>query len=116
MQAYPGRTAFLEFYERFELLQHQLVQASVKGQAIIGTAPSRGGNPTTGGGKKGMLDLPPPGHATEAEAKDACRTILESFLPHKFFQIGETRVSGGGFRDDVCVGCCVVWAMTAFVV
>ena len=72
-QAYPGRIPFLEFFERFELLQRQLVQASTAG--------------------KETLALPHPAHATEAEAKEGCRSILESFLPAKFYQIGHTRVS-----------------------
>lgn len=75
-QAYPGRIPFLEFFERFELLQRQLVQASVAGQETSA--------------------LPPPAHATEAEAKQGCRSILEAFLPSKFFQIGHTRVGGEG--------------------
>ncbi|CAM9745824.1 unnamed protein product [Ascophyllum nodosum] len=71
-EAYPGRIPFLEFFERFELLQRQLVQASTAG--------------------KETLALPHPAHATEAEAKEGCRSILESFLPAKFYQIGHTRV------------------------
>eukprot|EP00904_Undaria_pinnatifida_P004940 jgi/Undpi1/1576/HiC_scaffold_11.g04966.m1 len=71
-EAYPGRIPFLEFFERFELLQRQLVQASTAGRET--------------------LALPPPAHATEAQAKQGCQSILEAFLPNKFFQIGHTRV------------------------
>lgn len=53
---------------------------------------------------KETLALPAPAHATEAEARQGCCSILEAFLPGKFFQIGHTRVrvgevysaSGGG--------------------
>lgn len=92
-QAYPGRTPFLEFYERFELLQRQLVQASLKSPRATGAPPSRGGLPSIKGAtKEGIAMIPPSAHATEEEAREACHIILESFLPQKFFQIGETRV------------------------
>ncbi|CAB1121207.1 unnamed protein product [Ectocarpus sp. CCAP 1310/34] len=74
-EAYPGRTPFLEFFERFELLQRQLTRASVDG-----------------GGEGGAAFLPSAAHATEEEAKEGCRTILGAFLPEKFYQIGHTRV------------------------
>lgn len=75
-QAYPGRIPFLEFFERFELLQRQLSRASV-------------------GGRQGGVAavVPSAAHATEEEANEGCRSILEAFLPNKFYQIGHTRVS-----------------------
>ena len=79
-QAYPGRIPFLEFFERFELLQRQLARASVGGVSE---------------------EVPSAAHATEEEAKEGCRSILEAFLPDKFYQIGHTRVSccGDGARS-----------------
>lgn len=76
-QAYPGRIPFLEFFERFELLQRQLSRSSLEG------AP-----------------LPSAAHATEEEAKAGCRSILEEFLPDKLYQIGHTRVSRGAGAED----------------
>lgn len=104
-QAYPGRTPFLEFYERFELLQRQLVQASLKSPRAAGAPPSRGGLPSIKGAtKEGIAMIPPSAHATEEEAREACQIILESFLPQKFFQIGQTRVrsesTGGSLAID----------------
>lgn len=75
-QAYPGRIPFLEFFERFELLQRQLSGASVGGQ-----------------GGPAAQAVPSAAYATEEEAKAGCRCILEAFLPDKFYQIGHTRVS-----------------------
>ncbi|CAN0449369.1 unnamed protein product, partial [Hapterophycus canaliculatus] len=74
-EAYPGRIPFLEFFERFELLQRQLSRSSC-----------------AGGG--GAPPLPSAAHATEEEAKAGCRSILEEFLPEKLYQIGHTRVRG----------------------
>ncbi|CAN0534173.1 unnamed protein product, partial [Ectocarpus sp. 12 AP-2014] len=45
-----------------------------------------------GGGEGRASSLPSAAHATEEEAKEGCRTILEAFLPEKFYQIGHTRV------------------------
>lgn len=78
-QAYPGRIPFLEFYDRFELLRRQLVQASSpSGAAGVGGA--------------GLAKLPLPGHATDAEARVACQAILEAYVPAKYYQLGHSRV------------------------